>query len=62
DLVSNRVANALIRSGIKQGEKVMYKLRRDEKLIPVMLGISKAGAVFIPIDPEYPQKRIDHIQ
>lgn len=62
DKLSNRVANALIGLGIRQGETVMYKLRRDEKLIPVMLGISKAGAAFIPIDPEYPEKRIDYIQ
>ncbi len=62
DRASSRVANALIRMGVKQGQNVMYKLHRDEKLIPVMLGISKAGLVFIPIDPEYPQKRIDYIQ
>lgn len=62
DKFSNRVANAIIGAGVKQGQTVMYKLRRDEKLIPVMLGISKAGAAFIPIDPEYPQKRIDYIQ
>ena len=62
DKLSNRAANALIGAGVKLGQSVMYKLRRDEKLIPVMLGISKAGAVFIPIDPEYPQKRIDYIQ
>ena len=62
DNISNRAANALIGAGVRQGQSVMYKLRRDEKLIPVMLGISKAGAVFIPIDPEYPQKRIDYIQ
>lgn len=62
DKLSNRAANALISAGVKPGQSVMYKLRRDEKLIPVMLGISKAGAVFIPIDPQYPKKRIDYIQ
>ena len=62
DMLSNRAANALIGAGVGRGQSVMYKLRRDEKLIPVMLGIAKAGAVFIPIDPEYPQKRIDYIQ
>ena len=62
DAVSNRVANALLTQGIRQGQTVMYKLRRDEKPIPVMLGILKAGAAFIPIDPAYPQGRIDYIQ
>ncbi|MCR4646223.1 MAG: amino acid adenylation domain-containing protein [Oscillospiraceae bacterium] len=62
DTISNRVANALLSMGVQQGQTVMYKLRRDEKLIPVMLGILKAGAAFIPIDPAYPQGRIDYIQ
>ena len=62
DAVSNRVANALLAQGVQQGQTVMYKLRRDEKPIPVMLGILKAGGAFIPIDPAYPQGRIDYIQ
>ncbi|MCR5251289.1 MAG: amino acid adenylation domain-containing protein [Lachnospiraceae bacterium] len=62
DAVSSRIANALIARGIKQGETVMYKLHRDHRLIPAMLGISKAGAAFIPIDPTYPKGRIDYIQ
>ena len=62
DAVSNRIANALLAQGVQQGQTVMYKLRRDEKPIPVMLGILKAGGAFIPIDPAYPQGRIDYIQ
>ena len=62
DSISNRVANALLAQGVQQGQTVMYKLHRDEKPIPVMLGILKAGAAFIPLDPAYPQGRIDYIQ
>ncbi len=62
DGVSSRVANALLAQGIRQGQPVMFKLRRDACLLPVMLGILKAGAAFIPIDPEYPQGRIAYIQ
>ncbi|MCR5503012.1 MAG: amino acid adenylation domain-containing protein, partial [Lachnospiraceae bacterium] len=62
DAVSNRIANALIKRGVRQGEPVMYKLRRTHRLIAAMLGISKAGAAFIPIDPDYPADRINYIQ
>lgn len=59
--VSNRVANALIRLGVRPGELVAFMLGRDIRLIPVMLGILKAGAAFIPIDPQYPRERIHYI-
>lgn len=62
DRVSNRVANALISKGIKQGEPILYKLKRDYRLMPCVLGILKSGAAFIPVDPAYPQARIEYIQ
>ncbi|MCR5118659.1 MAG: amino acid adenylation domain-containing protein [Lachnospiraceae bacterium] len=62
DLVSNRIANALIAKGIGQGEPVLYKLKRDRRLIPCVLGILKSGAAFIPLDPAYPRARIEYIQ
>lgn len=62
DFLSNRVANSLLSCGVKQGETVMFKLKRDICLLPAMLGIIKAGAAFIPIDPEYPEERIAYIQ
>ena len=61
DKISNRIANALIERGVKQGEPVLYKLKRDYRLIPALLGIIKSGAAFIPLDPAYPEKRISYI-
>ena len=61
DRLSNRVANGLLERGIGSGCRVLYLLNRDIRLIPVMLGISKAGAAFIPVDPQYPRERIDYI-
>lgn len=62
DALSNRIAHALLAYGCTMGQTVMYKLKRDYRLIPAMLGILKAGDAFIPIDPEYPKGRIDYIQ
>ncbi len=61
DRLSNRIANALIAKGIGQGESVLYKLKRDQRLLPVVLGILKSGAAFIPVDPAYPRRRIEYI-
>ena len=61
DKISNRIANALIHAGVKPGEPILYKLKRDHRLIPALLGIIKSGAAFIPLDPNYPEKRISYI-
>lgn len=58
---SNRIANALIKLGVKAEDKIMFMLKRDSNLIATILGIIKSGAGFIPIDPEYPDDRIKHV-
>jgi amino acid adenylation domain-containing protein/non-ribosomal peptide synthase protein (TIGR01720 family) len=37
------------------------KLGRSEKLIVALLAVLKSGAAYVPIDPEYPQDRIDYM-
>lgn len=61
DELSDRIAGGLIRQGIKSGDYVAFMLKRDERLIPTIFGISKAGAAFIPVDPAYPPDRISYI-
>ena len=58
---SNRIANALIKKGVKPKSNVLIMLRRDSNLIASILGVLKAGCAFVPIDPEYPQERINYI-
>ncbi|MCP4162574.1 MAG: amino acid adenylation domain-containing protein, partial [Deltaproteobacteria bacterium] len=36
-------------------------LGRSEKMIIALLGILKAGAAYVPIDPEYPKDRIEYM-
>ncbi len=47
--------------GIKPDDFVGVLLKRSEKMIIAILGILKAGAAYIPIDPEYPEERINYI-
>ena len=58
---SNRIANALIRNGVKPKSNVLIMLNRDSNLISSIVGVLKAGCAFVPIDPEYPQDRINYI-
>lgn len=47
--------------GVKQGDLVGLLLDRELLLLPVILGILKAGAAYLPIDPKYPQGRIESV-
>ena len=58
---ANRIANALIKKGVKPKSNVLAMLPRDSNLISTILGIFKAGCTFVPLDLEYPQERIDYI-
>ena len=58
---SNRIANSLIKRGVNVEDRVMFMMRRNSDLIAAVLGIVKAGAAFIPIDPNYPKNRINQI-
>ncbi|WP_281322352.1 non-ribosomal peptide synthetase [Flavobacterium aestivum] len=47
---------------IKTDDLIGIKLDRSEKMIITLLGILKSGAAYVPIDPSYPQERIDYIE
>lgn len=60
--MSDRIATRLAeKNGIRKGDFVAVMLDRDEFLISVIFGIMKAGAVYIPVDPLYPDERINAI-
>ena len=58
---ANKLANSLIKKGVKPKDKIAFILNRNSRVLIVILGILKSGASYIPIDVEYPQKRIEHI-
>lgn len=63
DALSNQLANYLIqKKGTVQGDLVCLSLDRSEWLIVGMMGIIKAGAAYVPVDPNYPAKRRDFIK
>ncbi len=58
---ANRIANGLIKKGVKPKSNVLIMLPRTSDLIASIWGVLKAGCAFIPMDMEYPQERIDYI-
>ena len=59
----NRRANQLARAlqqdyGVQPGDVVGVVTHRSPDTIAGILGVLKAGAVYLPIDPEYPEERL----
>ncbi|MFJ7903259.1 amino acid adenylation domain-containing protein [Streptomyces sp. NPDC096198] len=61
DARANRLAHFLRRSGIGPGARVALLLPRSVDLYASLLGIGKAEAVFVPIDPASPPDRISFV-
>ena len=57
DRRANRIAHLLARQGVTAGEPVGLMLRRGLDFVAGVLGILKAGAAYVPIDPAYPADR-----
>jgi amino acid adenylation domain-containing protein len=57
--VANRFAAMLKEEGIGCGKLVGISVDRSAEMVVVMLGIAKAGAAYLPLDPLFPQKRIE---
>lgn len=58
---ANKLAHFLRESGIKRNEIVGIYLDKCAFSFIAILGVLKAGAAYLPIDPKYPMERIKHI-
>ncbi|MFI1160781.1 amino acid adenylation domain-containing protein [Streptomyces sioyaensis] len=55
---ADTVAGELLRRGMPLGARVAIRLRRSAELVAVLLGVMRAGAAVVPLDPDYPQARL----
>lgn len=55
---TNRIANFLISNGVRHGETVGLCVKNSAVAIAAMIGVMKAGGVFVPLDPDFPTDRI----
>src|SRR6266545_2015192 len=54
DLLSNRIARLLAQQDVVPGRYVGVLLDRGWHLVAALLGILKAGAVYVPLNPAFP--------
>ncbi len=58
---SNQLAHYLKEQGVQSDTLVGICLERSQDMIVGILGVLKSGGAYVPIDPNYPQARIDYI-
>ncbi|MFF1950963.1 non-ribosomal peptide synthase/polyketide synthase, partial [Kitasatospora herbaricolor] len=58
---ANRLAHALIARGVGPEELVALALPRSAELVVAVLAVLKAGAAYVPVDPQYPAARIAYL-
>lgn len=58
---ANQVALQLIEYGVKAGDYVGISTYRNEKLVITLLGVLKAGAAYVPLDPKFPDERLHYM-
>jgi len=58
---ANQFAHYLIENKVKPGDTIALAVDRSAELLISLLAIMKTGAAYVPIDPEYPLKRIDYM-
>ncbi|SFN62426.1 non-ribosomal peptide synthetase [Xenorhabdus japonica] len=55
---ANQLAHSLIAFGVRPDDRVAIHVERGLDMIIGLFGILKAGAGYIPLDPEYPTERL----
>jgi amino acid adenylation domain-containing protein len=56
---SNRMARHLRRQGIREGSLVGVCMERSHQMLGAVLGVLKAGAAYLPLDPGHPASRLE---
>lgn len=59
DRCSSALASRLRQSGASLGQRVGICLDRTVDVVVAVLAVFKSGAAYVPLDPTYPQQRLD---
>ncbi len=58
---ANRLAHILLSCGVRREDRVAICMERSPEILVAILGILKAGAAYVPLDPAYPRQRVQYI-
>jgi amino acid adenylation domain-containing protein len=61
DAEANRLARLLAAKGVGPGRFVAVAVPRSVELVTALLAVHKAGAAYVPLDPDYPADRIAYM-
>ncbi len=61
DIFANQIAHYLIKFGAMPEKKVVLMVEQNADLIAIILGVLKSGSAYVPLDPAYPDERINYI-
>ncbi|HEX5868951.1 MAG TPA: condensation domain-containing protein, partial [Longimicrobium sp.] len=61
DARANRLAHLLRARGVGAEARVAVLMERSMEMVVALCGILKAGAAYVPVDPEYPADRIAYM-
>ncbi len=61
DRRANQLAHYLESTGVRPGDRVVISLDHSVELLVAILGVVKAGAAFVPVDPAHPRERLTHV-
>ncbi|SMD25144.1 non-ribosomal peptide synthetase [Kibdelosporangium aridum] len=53
------LARLLVGLGVRREDRVGVLVERSAELAVTLMGVSFAGGVFVPVDPDYPRERIE---
>lgn len=61
DRMSNQLAHELVACGVKPSMLIGVSMKRGIESVLAIFGIAKAGACYVPLNPDYPANRIEYM-
>ena len=58
EIASNRLAHLLQSAGCRRGDRVCLVMPKSPMAIVAILGVLKADAIYVPLDPASPARRL----